>query len=337
MAMDKIIKYVKRTKAKGRFYYYFDTGQTDDAGKKVWSRLPAPTDRSFHATYAAMLGHRSRRANLTQQLTLAKMIDLYQASDKFAKTATSTQRLYRLYQGVLSDQLGTAPAQLVERKDIVLLLDKMADRPGAANMVQRAGGAAYAWARRRGHVTNDPFADIAPMDTGEHEPWPDEALQAALASKDELVRLSVHLLYFTAQRIGDVAAMKWRDIQDGSIVVTQRKTGKVLTIPIHADLAKELARHPRSLSTIIPGAPGEGKNNRIRLAIQAVCSELGIDVVPHGLRKNAVIMLLESECSIAETAAISGQSLRMIEHYAKGRSQKKLGKAAMLKWEAKKP
>lgn len=336
MQMAKIITHVKRTKAKGRTYYYFDTGQVDDAGKRVWKRLPDPSNRTFQATYAAMLGHRTRRDNAVSQLTLSKLIDLYQASDTFKKKADSTKRLYRLYQGELADQLGTAPAQKIERKDIVLLLDKMADRPGAANMVQRAGSAAYTWGRRRGHITNDPFADIAPMDTGEHEPWPEELLEVALKCDDDLARLSIHLLYYTAQRIGDVAAMKWRDIQDGSIVLTQRKTGKVLSIPVHEALAAELARHPRSLTTIIPGIPNEGKNNRIRLAIQAVCAAEGHKVVPHGLRKNAVNMLLESECSIAETAAISGQSLRMIEHYAKGRSQKRLGKAAMLKWEAKK-
>lgn len=332
MAPARIIKHVKRTKAKGRFYYYFDTGQDDDKGKRIWKRLPDPADRTFGATYAAMLGHRSRRANVEQRLTLAKLIDMYQASDEFTKKkAATTRRLYRLYQGELADKLGSGPAQLIERKDIVLLLDQMADRPGAANMVKRAGSAAYAWGRKRGHVTNDPFFEIEEMDTGEHEPWADDVLSAALACDSELARLAVHLLYYTAQRIGDVAAMQWRDIQDGCISVTQKKTGKQLEIPVHEELAKELARHERSLSTIIPGKMGEAKNNRIRLAIQAACAP--VKVVPHGLRKNAVNALLEAGCSAAETAAISGQSLQMVEHYAKRRSQKKLGKAAMLKWQ----
>lgn len=331
--MARIVKYVKRTKAKGRFYYYFDTGQTDDAGKRVWTRLPDPSDRSFGATYAALLGHRSRRENAVQQLTLTKLIDLYQASDKFKKMAASTKRLYSLYQAELVDKLGTGPAQMIERKDIVLLLDKMADKPGAANMVKRAGSAAYAWARKRGHVTNDPFFEIEEMDTGEHEPWPDEALNLGLSASDDTVRLSVHLLYYTAQRIGDVASLRWRDIQGDSIRLTQKKTGKTLEIPIHQELAKELAKHERGLATIIPGPPTEAKNNRLRLAMQAVCSKAGYDVVPHGLRKNAVNALLEAGCSTAETAAISGQSLQVVEYYAKRRSQKKLGQKAILKWQ----
>lgn len=327
----KSIPHVKRTKAKGHVYYYFDTGQVDEKGKRIWKKLPPPTDRTFGAVYAAMMGHRTRRANVVAQLSLRGLIDLFQASDKFAKLAQSTRDLYELYHRELIDKLGSAPAQLVERKDIVLLLDRMSDRPGAANMVQRAGSAAYTWARRRGHVTNDPFADIEEMATGEHQPWPEEVLAQALESEDDFVRLSVHLLYYTAQRIGDVAALTWRDIQGDTIVVTQKKTGKLLEIPIHPKLEAELARHQRSLTTIIPGKVTEAKNNKIRLALQAACAP--VKVVPHGLRKNAVNSLLEAGCSTGETAAISGQSLQMVEYYARARSQKKLGKAAMLKWQ----
>src|SRR6185295_12913500 len=52
------------------------------------------------------------------------------------------------------------------------------------------------------------------------------------------------------------------------------------------------------------------------------------------LRKSAVVFLLEAGCSDAETAAITGQSRDMVEHYAKQVNQKKLAAAAILKWEA---
>lgn len=54
-------------------------------------------------------------------------------------------------------------------------------------------------------------------------------------------------------------------------------------------------------------------------------------LVFHGLRKSAVVFLLEAGCSDAETA---GQSRDMVEHYAKQVNQKKLAAAAILKWEA---
>ena len=53
----------------------------------------------------------------------------------------------------------------------------------------------------------------------------------------------------------------------------------------------------------------------------------------HGLRKSAVVFLLEAGCTDAEVSAITGQSRQMVEHYAKQVNQKKLAAAAVLKWE----
>jgi len=43
---------------------------------------------------------------------------------------------------------------------------------------------------------------------------------------------------------------------------------------------------------------------------------------------------LEAGCSDAETAAITGQSRNIVEHYAKQVNQRRLAAAAVLKWEA---
>jgi len=54
----------------------------------------------------------------------------------------------------------------------------------------------------------------------------------------------------------------------------------------------------------------------------------------HGLRKSAVVFLLEAGCSTAEVSSITGQSMQMVEHYAKEVNQPKLARSGMLKWEA---
>ena len=56
-------------------------------------------------------------------------------------------------------------------------------------------------------------------------------------------------------------------------------------------------------------------------------------LVFHGLRKSAVVTLLEVGCTDAEVAAITGQSRQMIEHYSRMVNQLKLAAAAILKWE----
>lgn len=332
--------HVKRTKAKGRTYLYFRTGQLDQTGKEILARLPSPKDSGFGGAYASFLAARARRENAqaaAQELTVSGLCDLYERSEHFRRLSAGTQRLYGISLHYLRTMLPTAPAGLLERKDVVLLIDGRADQPGAANSLLRAINALFKWARERGHVENDPCRDVPELAIGEHEPWPAHVIDAALAAEDDRVRLGVHLLLYTAQRIGDVVQMKWTDVRDNAITLTQQKTKRRLVVPLHPALAAELARHPQSLGYILAQPNGRAlAPETLRTRLQSFAGDLGAKIVPHGLRKNAVNALLEAGCSAAETAAISGQSLAMVEHYAKGRAQEKLAGAAILKWQGHK-
>ena len=182
----------------------------------------------------------------------------------------------------------------------------------------------------------DPCKDVELLGEGEHQPWPEWLLEAALTADDARVQLATALLYFTAQRIGDVCALRWTDIRQGVLTVRQTKTGIELEIPLHSRLLEILARTPQRGFAILARTDGRAYHSgTIRVALQEFAADRGAKVVPHGLRKNAVIALLEAGCSAAETSAISGQSLQMIEHYAKRRSNPRLASAAIKRWEAK--
>ncbi len=51
------------------------------------------------------------------------------------------------------------------------------------------------------------------------------------------------------------------------------------------------------------------------------------------LATNAVNALLEAGCTIAEVSAITGQTHQVVEHYAAKVNRRKLGKAAIVKFE----
>jgi len=332
----KTIKYVKRVKARGKFYYYFDTGAEKD-GKPILKPLPDPSSRDFGKAYATLLGHRARRENVGEIMSVRKLAALFEKSGPFKKNAPSTQKTYSTYLRVIEHEIGNAPAAKVIPKDTTAMMDKMADTPGAANLVMAVMGAMYKWGRSRFHVppTVDPTRDIEKLEMGEHKPWPEPVLKAALTSESARVRLATHLLYYTAQRIGDVVKFRWSDIEDGVLTMRQQKTSKPMKIPLHEDLIAELARTPKRALTILTTVEGHSIGpQRIRIALKDHCAGFGLDLVPHGLRKNAVIALLEAGCSIAETASISGQSFQMVEYYAKLRDQGKLASAAVLKWNA---
>ena len=331
------LKHVKTVKVKGRPYHYFRTGRFRPDGTEILSRLPDPSDPRFGDVYSAHKAARSRKEMATKTLTVSDLADLYERSPHFRSRAQGTQRIYRIYLNQLKKALPTAPAQLVERSDVVNLIDRRADQPGAANSLLRTINAMYKWARKRGHVTNDPCDEIEELETGEHDPWPRPILAAALAADDDTVRLATHLLYYTALRIGDVVSLRWSDVRDGIIYVTPQKTQRTrgaMMLPLHEDLARELARHERRGLTILAKENGRHfHQHTIRNRLKDFAAELGVKVVPHGLRKNAVNALLEAGCSVAETAAISGQSLQMVEFYAKKRAQGELATAAILRWQ----
>ena len=334
MARVKGLRFVKRVRARGQLYGYFDTGKKDVRGNRIYTPIGRMDDPAFGARYAAMLGHRMRRQSVEESMTVPRLVGLYQKSESYRALAKESRRVYDVYLDVFATALPSAPAEGVEPRDITLLMDSMADRPGAANLVLGCVGSLYKWARARRHVTNEPTRGIERLATGEHDPWPEHLVEMALKDEERLLRLSVHLLYYTAQRISDVCRMQWSQVRGEVITVDQQKTGKHLEISMHSALRAELTATPRTGLAIIAGADGRPLTpHAVRAAIKKFGARHGANLVPHGLRKNAVNTLLEAGCSVAEAAAISGQTLQLVEYYAKKRSQVRLAKAAVLKWE----
>lgn len=327
---------LRKKTAKGTVYWYFDTKQKKPNGQPKLVPLGQSSDPDFGRKLARAQAARTMRTpKRSDVVTVSALADMWEKSVEWRKLADGSRRNYGTYVKVIREQIGIAPANEVKQSDVLVLRDKMAEKPAASNMAVRTLGSLYSWGRKHEHVTINPVQNVELLEEGEHEPWPEWLLEKALA--DEAVRLPVALLYYTAQRSGDVCRMRWSDINGNAVQVKQQKTGKSLQIPLHRDLAALLAKAPRKGLTVLLREDGKPWTVRsLRGLFQAWAAEHGQEVVTHGLRKNAVIALLEAGCSFAETAAISGQSLQMVEHYARLRNQVALGSAAILKWEAKK-
>lgn len=329
------LPHVKWVKAKGNLYAYFNTGQKTVAGKPVYKRLPDYPSEGFYSSYSSFCGGRTKRIEAVVY-TVANMADDYLVSAEFARKADGTRKLYRIQLTKVTEHLGKYPVNDLQTKDIrrILLNEKWG--AGTQNAFVAVIGTIYRWGRRWDKTTLAPTQGIDKEKMGEHEPWPHAILRAALEAEDDRIRLAVHLLYYTGQRIGDVCAMQWNNIEDHDIHVIQQKTGTELWIPLHRELRTELARTPKKALTILTGKDG-GRPSQwaLRKDLQAFTRTLGTETVPHGLRKNAVIALLEESCTVPEVSAITGQTHEMVEYYAKRVNKRKLGKAAMLKFEGR--
>lgn len=338
--MKKHLPFVHAKRAKGKTYYYFNLG-LDERGKRILKRLPDIRSPKFVSHYQAAKAMRTRNEGPEGAKTFDWLCRVYERSPEFRSKAENTKRLYSRHLAYANENFRnkhgrSAPLSIITAEHVVALMDKFAEQPGTANATLKSLGALYAWAAKPGrrYVKENIAAGVDAMDMGEHHAWPKWLVEDAL--DDPEIRLPVALLYFLGQRIGDTVKMGRQGITRGVMAVTQQKTGKSLRIAIHSRLAEIIeADAPKDALVFLlseKGTPVTESGLRQRIQRWAK-NKHGVNIVPHGLRRNAVNALLEAECSVAEVAAITGQTLQMIEHYAKERDGQHLSTSAILKFE----
>lgn len=325
--------HIKFVVSKGKRYAYFNTGRKVN-GKTVYHRLPDPSHPSFWASYNTCKAARDK-SPAKAPYSVAKLFDDYESSREFRALSAGTQRAYRVYLRAAAQEFGAALVDELTRADIRMVLNGADWGAGKQNLFVATIGAAYKWGRENSKTESAPTRDIPQAETGEHLPWPDDAIDMALACTDDQVRFAVALMLYTGQRIGDVCALRWSNIRDGFVSLKQQKTGKELDIRIYSKLQAELDTcGKRGLTLLTNTVGGPVRPGNLRDRIKAFCASIGHPTLrPHGLRKNAVMRLLEAGCTVAETASITGQTFQLVEHYAKRINQRRMSGAAILRLE----
>ena len=329
------LEWVKYVHSKGKVYAYFNTGKKNFRGKTIYAPMPHPSAINFHDVYAAMKGARTKRAEVAY--TIADLIRDFERSGTYADLSAGTQRTYGANLKRVDKVLGRFAVNDLKRDDVQFVIDNEDMGAGAHNAFLAVLGVIYTFGRKRGKTDLRPTEDFDKRKTGEHDSWPEHILEAGLEAKHDRTRLTIALLYYTGQRIGDVCKMLWSDIRDDAVFVVQQKTGKKIRVPLMSALRAELNRTPRTGLTIITNVTGDRVSpQKPRAEVKKFVATFGRpDLVPHGLRKNAVISLLEAGCTVAEVASITGQTYKVVEHYARQVDQVRLSSAAILKFENK--
>lgn len=336
--------YVHTKVAKGKTYYYFDTGQKKPNGQRILRRLPDKRDPRFGRALADALSARKKRENIPEIHNFDWLIRTFESSPEFKQKAASTKRLYSRHLGYASEMFRSGdgrswPIDIITSQHVLALRDKLQDRPGTANATLKSLGAMMSWASKpsRKLIPSNIAREVELLDMDEHEPWPEKLLHMAL--EDKAIRLPVAMLYYIGQRIGDTVAIGPGAIEDGAFKVTQEKTGTTVYVPPHEHLMEIIAEDAPNTplgGTYLKNEWGKPvTKSGIRQRIQKWATGKGYKVVPHGLRKNAVETLLKAGCAVAQVSAITGQSLKMVEHYAKHLNKKPMAVEAMEKFQAR--
>ena len=330
---------VNAVKARGRIYFYYHPGRGTKSASKP-QRLPDdPRSPEFWAEYARLSGQRTetptRRAG-----TFDALIADYKASPEFQKKAPSTKDLNEGHLTIISERWGSLLVKGVRPRHVLELRDSFAKTPRKADQIVALLSVIIGWGVPRDYADVNPCREIGKLsETDGWHPWQQEDIDYARKHLRAHLWWVAALALYTGQRQGDVLAMDWSRISGDEIAVRQMKTGKFLWIPLHRELRTVLDTLPRVSTRILTNSEGLPWASGFRASWQAAMNAKTFAafrrrrLVFHGLRKSAVVMLLEAGCTDAEVAAITGQSREMIAHYSLMVNQRKLARAAILKWE----
>lgn len=161
---------------------------------------------------------------------------------------------------------GQEPLAELETEDCARYRDALAERiaPTTCNHAVKILRVLFEDARRDGLVADNPAKDVRPLKKSakEKRPFTGDELRAVLAVADDEWRSMILFGLYTGQRLKDMAALTWRNIdtEAGEVRIRTGKTGRTVVIPIMAPLARHIADlpagdspgepiHPRSSST----------------------------------------------------------------------------------------
>jgi hypothetical protein len=323
----------------GRTYFYYHPGRgTPSAAKR--QRLPDdPRLPDFWSEYARLSGQVTEEP-MVRIGTFDALIGDYKSSPEFLKKAPRTKKLNDGHFAIIADRWGSLLVKGVRPRHVLELRDSFSATPRKADQIVALLSVIIAWGIPREYAEANPCREIGKLsETDGWHPWQQEDIDYAKEHLRPHLWWAAALALYTGQRQSDVLQMDWSRISGDEIAVRQMKTGKFLWIPLHRELRQVLETLPRVSTRILtnsgglPWASGFKASWQAAMNVKAFASFRQRRLVFHGLRKSAVVMLLEAGCTDAEVAAITGQSREMIAHYSLMVNQRKLARAAILKWE----
>ena len=276
--------------------------------------------------------------------TLPWLIETYKASPDWHNLKPVTQKGYRCHFKVLcgwSARRGDPPMRAIKKRDADQLWGELKDRPSMASAVIARASHMWNYAMELGEdiVERNPFSTIhchdLPPRTQVWRPGQVAAvIEVAIARGRPSVALGVLIAAYTAQRLGDIVALKWSQYDGDTITLTQSKTGAHLQVPCIAALKSALddARSRVTCSGVVPLRVGDQpiivneytgrrymNSSTFGEQFRTIAGYAGIptDLQFRDLRRTATVALAEAGCEIPEIAAFGGWSIRSVHEMLK--------------------
>lgn len=290
----------------------------------------APGTAEFALEYALLMKGKASPASVT----VAKMIDAYLKSTKWAELSKSTQKSYARNLAFFAEKMREFEPDRIKTRHLNDILEQLRAKPTDANRKMAVLSAVYTWGIKKGWCKTNPAISVDKLKpTGQHRgPWPLDLIEAARDTATGDTALLFEMLLGTGQRISDVLRMRWSDMDSDGIRVTQHKTEATIYVPLTDRLRRVLASTPKRGMTII--AQPNGKPVSYSLAwrwMMELRKQIGADAYDnHALRHSAASEIASLPGMTADhVRAITGHSaVSMVRLYAGEAMQKARAKEA---------
>jgi integrase len=291
--------------------------------------LPAPHEEGFATAYDALLARIKANAAGPKNVaflpgSLGWVIERFLASQAFENRARATKKNYRRILDQLRERYGAGMLRDLKPRHVKVIRNEMRDASTTtgADIALSLISILWNFAEELGlELDANPTRGVRRVHKGmrEHEPWPQELLEAFMLRATPALRWAVNLALFTGQRRSDLVKMRWDQFDGEFIEVRQQKTGELLSIPCHKALRAQLQVMPRQADTILVGERGKPlKPDSLTLNVSRMLRAMGVTGYSiHGLRKNASRALAEAGCGDREIMAITENGAKVALHRAR--------------------
>lgn len=300
---------------------------------------------------------KERHGDASERRTFSSLVEAYKAHTAYTDLAVLTRRDYDRHLRMIAEFWGDDPVEALTTVDAQKAIDSFQGTPAVARYFRAVLSRLVAFGIPRGFSTHNVVEATEKIEheADPHQPWTDWAFETFFEHARVGLHLPVYSALYTGQRSIDVLPMLRPGPGANAIELIARKTGKEVYVPIHSEYREILTRthvehsalhlredgEPWTLAAYRTAWQREMTSRTSKGTAADVTSEKAAGMarlkaagfVFHGLRKNAVNMLLEAGCTEAEVSAIVEMSEQMVRHYARDVNKRRLARSAMRKLE----
>lgn len=232
----------------------------------------------------------------TQGRGIADIVDrVISDAEKRVKHNTLTQ--YRQAADAIKQAfIDFSPAQ-VKPQHVFQFMDYHRATPNMANRMRSVLKMAFDFAVRSGECHSNPVISVPRYKEAKRDRYITHAeFMAIYNAGSATLRSIMDIAYLTAQRIGDVLAIRLSDITDEGILFRQEKTGKRLLVRDSTELSEAVTRakalHGRKITATYLLGQRNGKIRRysgVKGLFQRAAAKTGVvDVTLHDIRAKSI-------------------------------------------------